>query len=170
MKRITNWSLAMIAALLLVNTTYASDDIGLHIHDPWIKEAPPNATVLGAYMTIENHENKKFIITQITSPLFEKVEIHKSVTKDGMTTMEQRKRIVIHANKSFILQPGDYHLMLIKPTKPLKHGDLVPLTFTLENGKTIMAKAKVKKVLGSMNSQKGVKSASDNDHKHQHSH
>jgi copper(I)-binding protein len=160
----------MIAALLLVNTTYASDKIGLHIHDPWIKEAPPNATVLGAYMTIENHENKKFIITQITSPLFKKVEIHKSVTKDGMTTMEQRKRIVIHANKSFILQPGDYHLMLIKPTKPLKHGDLVPLTFTLENGKTIIAKAKVKKVLGSMSAEKGVKSASDNDHKHQHSH
>lgn len=170
MKHFIKWPLIFIAGLLLGNITHASDNVGLHIHDPWIKEAPPNATVLGAYMTIENHENNKFIITQITSPLFEKIEIHKSVTKDGMTTMEQRKRIVIHANKSFILQPGDYHLMLINPTKPLKHGDLVPLAFTLENGKTITAKVKVKKVLGSMSSRKGVKSSKDDGHKHQHSH
>lgn len=174
MKFIFNYSLIVITSFFIANTSVAGNDKGLHIHDPWIREAPPNATMLAAYMVLENHADKKMIITKITSPVFNKIEIHTSVMKNNMATMEQRNRLVIHAGKRFILQPGEYHLMLMKPTKQLKHGDEVTLTFTLENGSTLNSKAKVKKVIGSMRSgnsrSPATGSAPDMKHNHDHEH
>ena len=164
-------SLLFLTIVLTANNSIAKDESGLHVHDPWIREAPPNAKMLAAYMVIENHDSQKTIITHITSPAFDKIEIHKSVEKDGMMRMEPRRRLVVHGGQKFILQPGDYHLMLISPKKPLKHGDLVPLTFELENGNKLKAKAKVKKVIGSMKPGKMKKSKSqhhDDNHHHEH--
>ena len=151
------------------NFAIAGDEAGLHIHDPWIREAPPNTKMLAAYMTIENHDNKKYIVTHITSPVFDKIEIHVSKMKDDMMMMEQRKRLVIHAGKRFVLQPGEYHLMLIGPKQALKHGDQVELGFHLENGSTIIEKAKVKRVLGSFGKKHKTKSSGQDDgHNHKH--
>ena len=167
------FTLLFLLSDLALSSDSANMDNGLHIHDPWIREAPPNAKVLAAYMVLENHGNKNRIITKISSPDFNKIEIHVSKMENGSMTMQQRKRIVVHANKRFVLQPGDYHLMLFNPTKPMKHGDKIPFTFTLDNGQTIKTAVKVKRVLGSMgNKQKpGTKPGEHSDgHKHSHEH
>ena len=161
--------ISILSALLLFSgQTLSSENTDLHVHDPWIREAPPNAKVLAAYMMLENHSNKNIAITKISSPDFRKIEIHVSKMKDGSMTMQQRKRIVVHAKKHFILQPGDYHLMLFNPKKQMKHGDIIPFTFTLDNGQTINKDIKVKRVLGSVG--KTHKSAKKSDmHSDKHS-
>ena len=167
--------MSLFSALLFYSgQALSSEKADVHVHDPWIREAPPNAKVLAAYMMLENHGTKKIAITKISSPDFEKIEIHVSKMKDGSMTMQQRTRIVVHAKKHFILQPGDYHLMLFNPKKSMKHGDMIPFTFTLDNGQTINKEIKVKRVLGSVGKkQKPAKKSdmhSDNDDGHNHNH
>lgn len=147
---------------------FAAENNKLHVHDPWIREAPPNAKMLAAYMKLENHDNKKHIITHVTSEDFDKIEIHTSISRDDVMVMEKRKRLVVHAGKSFYLQPGDYHLMLIGPKRALKHGDKVTLSFHLKGEETIIEQAKVKRVLGSVGKKHTTKKKSHENDQHNH--
>jgi len=57
-------------------------------------------------------------------------------------------KVALPAGKSVEFKPGGYHVMLMDLTGPLKEGDTVPLTLTVEDraGKkqTLEVKARVK--------------------------
>ncbi|NGZ27607.1 MAG: copper chaperone PCu(A)C, partial [Magnetococcales bacterium] len=63
----------------------------------------------------------------VTSPLFAKVEMHQTVTKDGMAMMEPVQHMEVPAGGKIALAPGGMHIMLFTPSKALKSGDKVPL-------------------------------------------
>ncbi|WP_455201274.1 copper chaperone PCu(A)C [Kaarinaea lacus] len=119
------------------------------VKDAWVREAPPNAKVLAAYMTLENHSDKEKVLTSVVSPVFDKIEIHKSVHKGDMATMEKQKELPIATHGTVKLQPGGLHLMLYTPNKKLKAGDNVSITLKFADGSTSAVNAKVKKATGS---------------------
>ena len=52
------WQLLITAFLVgLAPATQAADDI--NTHDAWVRAAPPGATVLAAYLIIDNHSAKE---------------------------------------------------------------------------------------------------------------
>jgi copper(I)-binding protein len=126
----------------------AHSDGGIVIEHAWVREAPPVAKMLAAYMTIENHTGKDHVLTGVTSSSFKKIEMHKSMQKDGMATMQKQKQLTIPAGDEIKLQPGGYHLMLFNPSKPLKAGDEVNFTLKFANGSVTTITAKVKKATG----------------------
>jgi len=134
---------------ILANTAFAHTDGGIVVKDAWVREAPPNAKVLAAYMTIENHTNKEKVLTGVSSSAFGKIEIHKTVHKGDMATMEQQKELPVAVESEVKLQPGGLHLMLFNPEKAPKAGDDISFTFKFANGSTSMVTAKVKKATGS---------------------
>jgi len=144
----------------------ASDDNSLHIHAPWIREAPPNAKVLAAYLIIENHTNKSATITAVLSPMFDKIEIHRSSTENGMMKMSAIQTLTIKPKEKLILESGNIHLMLFKPHKALKQGDIIEIIFQLKNGEKITAKTIVKKVIGSMKPHHTMDTDSHPQHNH----
>ena len=127
----------------------------IHAHNPWIREAPPNTKIHAAYMMFGNHTKKPFKIVKITSPVYKKIELHETKTVNGVSTMEHVSELTIGPNEHFVLAPGGSHLMLFNPDRALKHGDIVPFVFTLSNGDSFSAEAKVKRVLGTVDSNKG---------------
>lgn len=153
-----NVVLAAFAASLLVPfpaVVSAHTDGGIVIKDAWVREAPPVAKVLAAYMVIENHTNKEKVLTGVTSSSFDRIEIHRSIHKDGMATMEQQKQLTIPAEGNVTLQPGEFHLMLFNPSKVLKAGSEVSFTLKFANGSTSMLTARVKKAMGSEHHEHG---------------
>ncbi|WP_455208464.1 copper chaperone PCu(A)C [Kaarinaea lacus] len=133
----------------LANTAFAHADGGIVVKDAWVREAPPSATVLAAYMTIENHTDKDKVLTSVTSSVFNKIEMHKTVNKDGMASMEQQKELTIAAESEVKLEPGGFHLMLFNPAKQLKVGDDISFTLKFASGSTSIVNATVKKAMGS---------------------
>ncbi|MGH8282283.1 MAG: copper chaperone PCu(A)C [Gammaproteobacteria bacterium] len=107
----------------------------------WIREAPAGVSVMTGYMTLENLSAQTLTLVSVTSPDFRSVIVHKRVQKNGMGSMQPVARIAIPAHQSFVLAPGGYHLMLMKPVKRLYDGDLVTLmlTFSDHSSLTIMA-------------------------------
>ncbi len=128
-------------ALLLSLPLSASE---LHVEKAYVPEAPPVAPVMAGYLDLVNPTSSPITITGVQSPMFEQVEIHSMSMKDSMMHMEQLKQLTIPAHGKVSLDPGGYHLMLIKPKKAFHSGDMIGITLLLANGEKISLKLPVK--------------------------
>ena len=131
-------SVFMLAIMLIGTFAWATEN-AIEISDPWVREAPPVATVLAAYMVINNHSAVDRTLVQVSSPVFETVEIHQMVMDNGMMEMKPQTELIIAANSQRILKPGGYHLMLMGRKKEitLVAGDNVDLTLKFADGEEI---------------------------------
>jgi len=130
--------------LCLVTLSVAHAETAIEINDPWVRSAPPSANVMAAYMKLTNHSQQTITLNNINSPQFVKVEVHRSVMHDGMMHMEKIEALNLTSHQELVLEPGGYHLMLIKPLKVIAKGQKVHLNFSFDNGDKLSLMAEVK--------------------------
>ena len=135
-------SQTLFICLCFISTANAADS--LQIENAWSPEAPPVAKVMAGYMKINNLSNKDIKILSAKSDLFKRVEIHLTEMSDGMMRMIKQENLKIKAKGHIELKPGGLHMMLMGKLKPIKAGSVIAVTLTLDNGKTINIKLKVK--------------------------
>lgn len=97
------------------------------VTDAWIREAPPGATAMAAYMLVVNLSRRGLALSKVTSPAFGEIQMHVVEVKDGMTKMKEVPGFTLAPNARLVFKPGGNHLMLLKPKKALKSGDIVPM-------------------------------------------
>ncbi len=98
----------------------------------------PNIELPSAgYLTIHNESNKEFEIHSVMSEDFERVELHKTTIKNGMSSMQRLEKLTIPANHEIKLKPNGIHLMLFKPKNKLEHNRKIPLYFFDENNQEV---------------------------------
>ena len=137
--------LTLIALLtLLCSPTFAAE---LQVIDPWVREPPPGATVVGAFMELKNPGNDAIVIEAVSSPISDSVEMHRTVHSDGMARMVPQTTLTVPAGGSLVLEPGSYHLMIMNPPR-LKAGDRVALTLQLADGSGVAIDAEVRRTVG----------------------
>lgn len=132
--------------LLIIVSSLASA-AELTVSDAWIREAPPGASAIAAYMVLENPGTTEQVLTTISSPISDNIQMHNMVYQNGVASMQQQHTISIPAAGQMVFAPGGYHIMIMDP-KPLKAGDSVPFTLHLQDGSTISAEAEVRRVMG----------------------
>lgn len=125
--------LFIFLTLLIVACNQNSTDT-IHVSDAWVREAPPNVSMLAGYANITNNSDEDRIITSAKSKQFKMVEVHKTIVEDGVAKMRRQNNLIIRAGKTLKLKPGSYHLMLMHPQSALKLNDEVNVTITLKNG------------------------------------
>jgi len=76
----------------------------------------PGGGMSAGYVSLRNNTDIEIRIDRITSPAYEKIEIHQSTLEDGIAKMRRIKALSIPANSSVILKNGGKHLMLMRPT------------------------------------------------------
>lgn len=136
--------LTLVYALLSSPSAFAAE-AAIQIENAWIQEPPPGVSVLAAYGRISNHSDQALALVRASSPDFARIEIHRSIVKDGRVSMEKLGRLPIPANGSAELMPGDYHLMLFEPARRLVAGDSVRLQLYFDNGQSHDATARVER-------------------------
>jgi periplasmic copper chaperone A len=124
---------ALAAALSVSGGVQAS----VEIHEPWVREAPPNATALAAYMVMENRGANAEILTDAFSLEFEDIELHATVHEGDMARMVQQEQIEIPPMERVVFERGGLHLMLMRPKQPLREGDEVSITLRFASGMQI---------------------------------
>lgn len=134
----------LILALVL-STPALAQQPGLHITDPWVREAPPAARVLAAYMVIMNNGAADVAITAASSPQFGRIELHSTRMENGMARMVKEEQIVVPAGGSVSLKPGGMHMMLFDPSEAISAGKQVMITLQTATGDSIMVHAEVRK-------------------------
>jgi copper(I)-binding protein len=124
--------LIVVAALLSPAAAPAAEFVrgDLHIVDPYAREAPPGATTVAAYLTIDNRGRERDRLMSANSPRAVAVEIHSMREELGVMRMRQVSEVVVPARQRVKLAPGSLHLMIVEPTAPLRAGERVPVTLT----------------------------------------
>jgi hypothetical protein len=135
-------AVCLLAFSTLSLSTFASDK--LEAHGAWVREAPPSAKILAAYMMLHNNSHQARTLDHISSPNFDRVEIHRTEMHDGMAHMVKVSQLVIGAKDKVAFEPGGLHAMLIEPKKALKAGDKVQLTLHFKDNSTLDITAPVK--------------------------
>jgi hypothetical protein len=135
--------LAAILLSLWLGSVRAAD--ALTVVDPWIREAPPNAPALAAYLRIDNASSSARRLAGIESESFAAIVIHETVVSDGVARMEHRDGVEIEAGGSVEFAPGGLHLMLMEPEQELSEGDRVTLTLIFDRDDRILLEIPVRR-------------------------
>ncbi len=122
----------ILVVVLFALSFHLYADNALSVSAAWIPEAPPVAKVMAGYLEIKNNSDSKIILKSVSAKDFERVEMHETVTKDGVAKMVEKTAIEIPAQGSVSFKRGGLHLMLIGPKRSLKRGDTVDLTLTTD--------------------------------------
>jgi periplasmic copper chaperone A len=80
---------ALLRLFLLFALPFASQahESTLQVEDAWVREAPPTARVLGMFMQLHNAGSEELVIQGASSPVCERVEIHRTVIEEGVARM-----------------------------------------------------------------------------------
>ena len=136
-------SLLLTALLFLTSSVYAGSEI--EVTGAWIREAPPGARMLAAFMVIRNSGNQDAILTGVDSPAFNHVMLHQSIMVDGVARMQHQDDIRIPAGGSVSLEPGSFHLMMPAPESRLQAGDQAEFLLHFADESCVRITADVKK-------------------------
>lgn len=131
--------------ILFPSSAFTDENIKVSISDAWISEAPAIVSILAGYANIHNSSNTSITLIAISSQDFSKIEIHRNVFNGEMVSMEKQESLEIPAKSTILLSPGDSHLMLFDPSKPLRSNDIVTLVFSFSNGHNETIDVKVKR-------------------------
>lgn len=136
MFRITMIAVALLAAAALGLTACGEDEQDpaqapqVSISDAWVRVTPPEAKNSAVYLTIESEDGDALTGASVPADVAGMAQIHETTGHGGMKSMSEVERIEIPAGEPVKLEPGGYHLMLLKLAEPISAGDSVPVTLT----------------------------------------
>ena len=127
-----------LAAILAISTAPAHAATpragGLEVTQAWSRPAAAGTNGAG-FMTVTNHGKAADVLRSIASPAAEKVEMHKTSMANAIMSMKRLDAgLPLAPGESVTFAPGGYHLMLVRLTRALKTGDVVPATLTFASG------------------------------------
>lgn len=135
----------LLALALATSSWLAAAEPDIVIENAWVREAPPTAHMLAAYMTLTNRGDQDRLLVEVQSPAFSHIMLHKSELVDGIARMVHLDEIRIPAQGSVQLEPGSLHLMMPAPEPRLSAGDVVQLVLVFADGGRIEVQAEVRK-------------------------
>lgn len=124
---------AALAAAAASHAASSAADGGLEIRDAWIRWLPSGLPA-AAYLTLVNHSDRPVALVSASSDAYHEISLHQSMTHQGMSHMAPVPQISVPAHSTLRFSSGGYHLMLMRPTRPLAPGDHVRLTLHFADG------------------------------------
>lgn len=86
----------------------------------------------------------------VSSPASAEAQMHTMSHENGMMKMRMVESFALPAKQEVILGGGGDHLMLINLKKPLKAGDAVPMTLTVQFADKSTEKVEIKAMVRSL--------------------
>ena len=115
---------------------------GIQVADAWSRPTPPGVDVGVAYFVIRN-AGKSDRLLRVSSPVAKRAELHVSAVKDGIMKMEGLDSVDI-GGTPVAFEPSGRHVMLVGLKRPLKEGDVFPLTLTFANAGQVKTSVRVR--------------------------
>jgi copper(I)-binding protein len=147
-------TLNLIAAAALAACSFAAS-AQTTVAEPWVRGTVAQQKATGMFAKITSAQGGKLVAA--ASPVAGVVEIHEMAMEGTTMKMRAIPALDLPAGKAVELKPGGYHVMLMDLKQPLKEGDTVPVTLTIEgkDGKkeTVEVKAPVKPLGAAMQGQ-----------------
>jgi copper(I)-binding protein len=106
------------------------------VTDAWVRGTVGGQKATGAFMQLKSATGAALV--NATSPVAGVVEIHEMRMDKDVMRMRAIPKLELPVNQAVELKPGGYHVMLMDLKQPLKKGDVVPITLSVQgrDGKT----------------------------------
>lgn len=109
----------------------------LDADDAWVGHLPPAVQVRAGYVVINNPSTRPNTIVAAESRAFARVEVHRSVERDGKLQIQRVDSVTIEPGSRLAFEPGGLHLMSIDPRAKLGPGDVVEVELRLDDGRVL---------------------------------
>ena len=126
----------------------------------WVRGTVAGQTATGVFMELKASEAA--VLLGASSPVAKLAEVHEMAMDKDVMKMRAMPRLDLPVGKVVELKPGGYHIMLTGLSKPLKKGDIVPLTLKLEGKDKKPVKLEVKVEVRDLAAQPAM----EHEHKH----
>lgn len=137
-----------VSAMLLAVNAWAGE---VTVSDAWVRATAPGQDSGSIQFSIATQKESRLV--GVSSPVAGKVELHSMSHENGMMEMRPVESIALPAGKTVDLAASGKHVMLIGLKQPLKAGDSVPFTLTVQyadkSKATIKANAEVRSLTAS---------------------
>lgn len=130
-------------------------------------ETPLQVMPKAGYLALHNQSYETLIITAISSPAFEKVELHKAQIVEGLASMVLLDELRVAAGETIHLKPGGLHLMMFNVRNDYAVDDVYQMTLHFSNQ---TAQSFDMRVVKSMNKDVAQVDASQQHHHEHHKH
>ncbi len=127
------YKILLVCSLALSAFVFAAENI--QIEDATILLSPPGIKSKMGTLNVINTGSVDRKIIQISSDVFDSIDIHKTEIVDGIATMRMQHSILVPAGQSIRFQHGSYHLMLNNPKYTLIEGEKVELIMQIDDEK-----------------------------------
>ena len=88
------------------------------------------------------------VLTGVSSPAAERVELHESRSEGGVTKMAPLPRVEVRSGEEVVFEPGGKHAMVFGLGPEVKPGGTVGLTFRFDGAEPVTAQAEVRSIAG----------------------
>ena len=122
----TSLKLAGLLVALLAANAWAQT----RVTDAWVRGTVAQQGGTGAFMKITSAQGGRLVAAQ--SPVARSAEVHEMTLQGDVMAMRAIDALELPAGQAVELKPGGHHLMLLGLKQPLKAGETVPLTLTVE--------------------------------------
>jgi hypothetical protein len=119
-----------LAAWGVAATVWAQAAAPVAVSDAWVRPTVAQQKATGAFMQLTAQVPLKVVAA--SSPVAGVTEIHEMAMDRDVMRMRAVPALALPAGQTVALKPGGYHVMLMDLKAPVKAGDVVPLTLTLE--------------------------------------
>jgi periplasmic copper chaperone A len=99
----------------------------------WSRATPPGAKEAVGYLVLTNNGDEERKLLKITSPVSDRVGIHRStVDSQGVARMWPVGSVTLAPGESLRFEPSGLHVMFSELLKPFKAGEKIPLTLQFD--------------------------------------
>lgn len=113
------------------------------IDEPWVRAAPPTATVMAGYLRISAGATE-ITVSGVDCEGFGRTELHETRLTDGVASMRRLDSVTVPAGESRSFAPGAMHLMLMAPAQIPTAGASVACSLSLADGRRLAFQAPVR--------------------------
>jgi len=133
-----------IAALCVASApALAASPATVGISACWIRALPGQLPSAG-YFKVSNSADQVVNLVAVDADAFGMAMLHQTQTQGSMSKMVMAEQVPVPAHGTLTFAPGNYHVMLEQPKKPLIIGASIPMNFSFSDGQKITASCAVK--------------------------
>jgi hypothetical protein len=138
------WLLLLAVGMVATLPANAQACEGLQIEAPWVREPPPGASAVAAFMTLRNTGPQPLLIDSVSAEGYGMGMLHETVHDGDKVRMRHRHAVTVPAGGALALAPGGLHVMLMHPATAPRAGDAVALTLGCD-GRTVRVSVPVRR-------------------------
>lgn len=119
-----------ISTWVLFSTPAVAVDTGVDVSKAWSRATAPGQSSAGVWFSITSKQDAKLVA--VSSPQAGKAQLHTMSHEQGMMRMRAVESIALPAGKAVELASGGDHVMLLDLKQPLKMGDHLLLSVSVQ--------------------------------------